>query len=96
VLLLGKNIIEAFKKEHSTSRKALDRWMKLIENSNFATPQEIKKLFGPNVDFVGGQTIFDAGGNKVKTITKIRYGLKTVLVTHVLTHKEYDQNKWKD
>lgn len=94
--LLGKNIIDEFKKKHPTSRKSLDRWIKLIEGTNFGNPQEVKQLFGGNVDFVGGQTVFDVGGNKVRAITKIEYGVKVVLVTHVLTHTDYDKNKWKE
>ncbi len=78
------------------SRKALDRWTVLIEGAEFRTPQELKQLFGGNVDFVGGQTFFDVGGNKVRAITKVSFGVQIVLVTHILTHTEYDKNKWKE
>lgn len=96
VKLLGKNLIDQFKKKHPTSRKALNRWMKLIEGAEFKKSQDIKDLFGGNVDFVGAQTVFDVAGNKVRAITKIEFGVKVVLVTHVLTHKEYDKDKWKE
>lgn len=94
--LLAKNIIEEFKKVHSSSRRALDRWVRLFEASNFSNPQDVKELFGVNVDFVGNQVIFDVAGNKVRTIAKIEYGIKIVLVTHILTHTEYDRKKWKE
>lgn len=94
--LLGRNVIDEFKKRHPTSRKALDRWVKLIERTKFTNPQDIKQIFGGNVDFVGGQTVFDVGGNKVRAITKISFGVKVVLVTHILTHAEYDKDKWKE
>lgn len=94
--LLGKDKIEAFKNKHASSRKALDRWINLIEGSNFSKPHDVKLLFGVNVDFVGIQAVFDVGGNKIRTITKIEYGTKIVLVTHVLSHAEYDKNKWRD
>jgi len=96
VQLLGRNHIEQFKKLHPTSHKALDRWVQLIQGNDFQSPHDLKQLFGRNVDFVGDQTVFDVGGNKIRAITKIRFGLKVVLVTHVLTHAEYDKNKWKD
>lgn len=94
--LLGKNIIDEFKKKHSSSRKALDRWAKLIESVNFENTHDLKQMFGVNVDFVGSQIVFDVGGNKVRAITKIQFGIKIVLVTQVLTHTDYDKNKWKD
>ena len=94
--LLGKNIIDDFKKKHSSSRKALDRWVKLIESAQFENTHDVKQLFGVNVDFVNEQTVFDIGRNKIRAITKIQYGIKIVLVTHVLTHADYDKNKWKE
>jgi mRNA interferase HigB len=75
------------------SRKALDRWAKLIESQDFKSPL---RLFGVNVDFVGSKTVFDVGGNKVRTITVVEFGIKLVIVTDVLDHREYDKNKWKD
>ena len=74
----------------------MDRWMKLIEGAEFKNPQDAKQMFGGNVDFVGSQTVFDVGGNKVRAITKIAFGVKVVIVTHVLTHTEYDKDKWKE
>jgi len=94
--VLGKNIIDHFKKRHPTTRKALDRWVKLLEGADFTSPQDLKALFGGNVDFVGAQIVFDVGGNKVRAITKVSFGVRIILVTHVLTHKEYDKGKWKD
>jgi len=96
VQLLGKNHIDVFKKKHPSSRKALDRWVKLMKGADFHTPQDIKRLLGVNVDFVGFQTIFDVGDNKVRAIARIEYGVKIVLITHVLTHTEYNKEKWKE
>lgn len=70
--------------------------MKLVEGAEFKSPQDVKQMFGGNVDFVGSQTVFDVGGNKVRAITKVAFGVKVVIVTHVLTHTEYDKNKWKE
>jgi len=96
VQLLGKNIIDEFKRKHPTSRKALDRWVKLIEGAVFKKPQDVKQMVGGKVDFVGGQTVFDVGGNKIRAITKLDFGIKVVIVIRVLTHIEYDKDKWKE
>ncbi len=94
--VVGKNIIDNFKRKHPTSRKALDRWVKLVEGADFRSPRDIKFMFGGNVDFVEEQTVFDVGGNKIRAIVKVAFDIKIVLVTHVLTHQDYNKNKWKD
>jgi len=53
-------------------------------------------MFANKVDIVGEQVVFDVGGNKVRAITKIQYGSSIILITHILTHSEYDKEKWKD
>lgn len=93
--LLGQNRLERFIKKHSTSESSLRRWQKLIVESDYNSIVELRKTF-PTADYVGGKTIFNVGGNKIRTITIIEYGIKQVLITHVLTHEEYDEGKWKD
>ncbi len=67
-----------------------------MEGAEFSSPQDLKQMFGGTVDFVGRQTVFDVGGNKIRTITKVTFGQRIVLITHVLTHAEYDRNKWRE
>ena len=54
-----------------------------------------KSVFAAKVDQVKQFTVFDIGGNKFRLITVIDYDRKKVFIRHVLTHKEYDQEKWK-
>jgi mRNA interferase HigB len=67
-----------------------------VEGADFGGPQDLKQMFGASVDFVGQQIVFDVGGNKIRTISKVTFGQRIILVTHVLTHAEYDKNKWKE
>ena len=68
----------------------------MILTGDFEKPSDLKQVFGANVDFVGKKVVFDVGGNKIRTVTKIKFGERIVIVTHVLTHDEYDLGKWKD
>src|SRR5205814_1546321 len=47
-------------------------------------------------DQVGDCVVFDIGGNKYRLITIIRYDINMVYVRKVMTHKEYDENKWQE
>ena len=48
------------------------------------------------MDKVGKFTVFDLGGNKYRLIAAIHYNRGKVYIRHVLTHAEYDQDKWKE
>jgi len=39
--------------------------------------------------------VFNIGGNKYRLIGRIRYAIRKVFVLKVMTHGEYDEDKWK-
>ena len=41
-------------------------------------------------------TVLNVGGNKYRLIVRIRYDYQLVNVRAVLTHRQYDQGKWKE
>jgi mRNA interferase HigB len=48
-----------------------------------------------NADAVDRWTVFNIKGNKYRLITEINYRYQRLDIRHVLTHAEYDQEKWK-
>lgn len=60
--------------------------------SNFA---ELKHTFG-TVDNVGKVVVFNIKGNHYRLIAAIHYNTKLVYILEVMTHVEYDKDKWKD
>lgn len=92
--LLGKSILEEFKRKHAQSRRPLDSWVKVIEATNFGNFVELRKTF-PSADQVEGKTVFNVGGNKYRCIVIITYSVGQVIITHVLTHEEYNAGGWK-
>ena len=93
----NKEKLDNFRKKHPGAASAVNRWVNIVEAAEWKTPNDIKKTFGVNVDFVGKQVVFDIGGNKARVIAKIVYGvLQIVNITHVMDHAEYDKKKWKD
>jgi mRNA interferase HigB len=45
---------------------------------------------------VGRLTVFNIAGNKYRLIARVEYELQRVYVRKVLTHDEYNKDKWKD
>jgi mRNA interferase HigB len=74
---------------HKIARRAVWR--------NFA---DVKATFGQTdqVKVKSGQTVcvFDIGGNKFRTVAFVSYAKQKVYVLRVMTHKEYDRERWKE
>lgn len=86
------------RRQHAT---AFEDWFKLTRKAHWQSFQDAKALFGQtdvarDTASKRTATIFDIGGNKYRIVTLIDYTRQTVLITHVLDHKEYDKNKWKN
>lgn len=49
-----------------------------------------------HASLVGNCVVFNIGGNKYRLVTRIRYPSQKVFILKLMTHKEYDKNKWKE
>ena len=84
-----------FTLKHPGCRNSLEAWYRIIKHSKFDTLVELRKVF-PSADQVGKYTVFNIAGNKARLIVAIHYNTQRVYIRYVLTHAEYDRNKWKE
>ena len=63
--------------------------------SEIRTIAKLCKIF-PSADQVGKFTVFNINGNKAGLIAGVHYNTHRVYIRHVLTHAEYDRNKWQE
>jgi mRNA-degrading endonuclease HigB of HigAB toxin-antitoxin module len=56
---------------------------------------DLKAEFG-SASLVGNCVVFNIGGNKYRLVTRVLYRSQTVYILKVMTHSEYDDDKWKD
>lgn len=92
--IISRKALAEFWEMHPDSKEALIRWHRIVERSTFAGFAELRQTF-PSADMVGRYTVFNIGGNKYRLITSIHYDRSKIYVRDVLTHQEYDQEKWK-
>jgi mRNA interferase HigB len=76
-------------------KTALQHWYKVMKANNFNSFNELKVLF-PHADQVGKLTVFNIAGNKVRLIAAVHYNTQKIYIRNILTHNEYDKNKWKE
>lgn len=101
--VISRKKLKAFYESNAAFGKharAFENWYKVARKAAWHTFADVKASFGQTdvtKDTRSGATatIFDIGGNKYRIVALIDYTRQTVLVTHVMTHAEYDRNKWK-
>ena len=98
--VISRSRLKAFWAEHPDAEKELTKWYAVVDSVIWRTPAAVKQAFGARVDFVqvdSGNTVavFDIANNKYRLVAAIHYDFPRVFVLRVMTHKEYDRNKWK-
>ena len=92
--VISKKQIQDFCQAHPEAQAPLMAWYKKVKAASWQNISEVKQTF-PHADGVGSCTVFNAGGNKYRLITRIMYPYYTVYIRFVLSHAEYDLARWK-
>ena len=80
--------------QHSELEPALDAWFRIAKKALWQDLTEVRMTFA-SADVVGKWTVFNIKGNKYRLITEINYRVRRIYIRHVLTHAQYDQEKWE-
>lgn len=87
--------LREFNKRHGDSLVSLDNWYKIAKLANWQNLIEVQSVF-PKAEAVGNFTVFNIKGNKYRLIVSIDYERQLIYIKYILTHTEYDRNRWKN
>ena len=78
------------------SESPLRAWYTHVSNKNIRWRNwaDVKASYG-TADAVGSCIVFNIGGNKYRLIARVFYASQKLYVLKVMTHREYDEGKWK-
>tara|TARA_Y100000588_G_scaffold332870_1_gene371409 strand:- start:289 stop:576 length:288 start_codon:yes stop_codon:yes gene_type:complete len=93
--VITKRRIAEAKQLYPECKSALDGWFIIIQDNEFGNFAEFKATFN-SVDKVDDLIVFNISGNKLRLIASIHFNRQKLFIRHILTHKEYDKNKWKE
>ncbi len=98
--VIKPSTLRRFWEVNRSSEAELRKWLKTAKEANWRHPPDVKADFGVRVDFVKVQSgntvaVFDIANNNWRLIAAIHYDRQRVFVLRVLTHREYDANRWK-
>ncbi len=86
-------------RRHADAARPLLAWARVTEASDWNNLVDVHQVFpladAVKVDSGNTVTIFNIGGNKYRLLTAISYPIRAVHVLAILTHAEYDKDKWK-
>jgi mRNA interferase HigB len=92
--LVANKTLRAFWTVHPMAEAPFTRFRKLVEKTRAANFAELKAVF-KSVDKVGEKYVFNIGANKYRLVASIAFRVQTLWVKAVMTHDEYDEDKWK-
>ena len=91
--LNNKHAIQQFIKRFPQSRSPLTRWINTVEAATWNNAGDVSQSF-TKTDCVNEKWLFNVGGNNYRLAAVIWFQAKTVQVLKVMTHEEYDEEKW--
>jgi len=92
--VITRKRLNEFAETHPGTRSSLAHWYQLVKNNDFSNFAHLRETF-PSADQVGKFTVFNIAGNKVRLIAAIHYNHGKIYVRAVLTHAEYDEQRWR-
>jgi len=80
--------------QHAESEGPLDTWFRIAKKAEWRNIADVRKVY-PSADPVEKYTVFNIKGNAYRLIVEINYRTRRIFIRHVLTHREYDEERWK-
>lgn len=102
--IITKTRLRDYWGEHPEAENSLTGWYRTVKSANWRTFADVKGTFR-SADVVGKCIVFNVGGNNIRVIAAVhyqepmdddKYTLGKVFIRKVMTHAEYDRNRWKD
>ncbi|MEO1375628.1 MAG: type II toxin-antitoxin system HigB family toxin [Cyanobacteria bacterium J06635_10] len=93
--VISRKILREFCQVHTDSCDALYDWYRVATKAEWTNLIDIQKIY-PKAEAVGNFTVFNIKGNNYRLIVDIIYSAQRIYIKYVLTHAEYDKDKWKN
>jgi len=95
--VISKARLKQFWERHRDAEGPLRAWYTHVSNRTviWRSWGDVKAECG-TASLVGNCIVFNIGGNKYRLVTRILYPSQKVFVLKVMTHKRYDDNRWKE
>lgn len=100
--IIKRATLAAYWQRNPQAQRGLLYWHKLAKKARWTCLQDVRAtFFNAHADAVPAASgrnvvVFNIAGNKYRLITAIHYNRQLAFTLMVLTHAEYDKEKWKE
>jgi mRNA interferase HigB len=91
MVIISKAIINAFSEKHPTASDSLTKWYNQTKAADWRSFSELKRTFNTADAVANDRYVFDIKGNHYRRVALIIFGIRTVFILFIGTHKEYDK-----
>lgn len=93
-------MLKAFWARHSEAGASLKIWVAVTKASEWQSFADVRRTF-PSADQItvaSGRSVvvFNVTHNRYRLIAAVHYKSQIVFTLMILTHREYDRDKWKE
>lgn len=89
--IFSRGTLRDFWIRHADSEQPLKSWYREAEQSNWGSPNEIKKVYPSASILADNRVVFNIKGNTYRLVVKFNYSYGIAWIRFVGTHAEYDR-----
>lgn len=93
--VISNKRLKEFYEVYLDAETPLDNWYRIAKSAEWKSLNSVRQVF-TSAESAGNFTVFNIKGNTYRLIVSIDYDRQIIYVKYVLTHAEYDKEKWKD
>ncbi|MEM6611235.1 MAG: type II toxin-antitoxin system HigB family toxin [Cyanobacteria bacterium P01_C01_bin.72] len=93
--VISRKLIRDYCLTHKDATDALNAWYGVASKANWSNLIDVQATY-KTAESVGNFTVFNIKGNNYRLIVDIIYSRQKIYLKYVLTHSEYNKDKWKN
>jgi len=89
--IVAKRTLREFWEKYTDSEQYLKTWYKTAKNSDWKSPNEVKKIYVNASILKNNRVVFNIKGNSYRLVVKFNYEREWAFIRFIGTHREYDK-----
>jgi len=93
--IISKRRLRDFWGRHPETKVPIMAWYKVASQASWEKLTEVQAIYR-DAEAVGNFTVFNIKGDSYRLIVSIDYRKDLIFIKYILSHAEYDKNRWKN